>query len=340
MNLGKWGNEENGNALSKFSMDISEGTGFAVLEGNRKFQVTSSYSILIWFKSNGLPDDYAQLLSKRESTNYSYLFQIKPGGTSLEALYRAEGLSSQYGSTGAVYFELNKWNCFLSTYDGTYLRSFLNGKNAGILELLETPLKDNADIGIGGASDGSNLFKGWVDEIRYYSEPLNQEDARIAFGEGFGDLGASPKIDAPLVNAEANSTVFVSFVKNNGQLSTVSGFTNNDLEVTGGQVSGFYEHNATHYRFYVVADKKPQRIKIRIPAGSAKDDGNFSTSSAFARIQHIEPVTAAENLVGWWTFDQESNQTWETDETNDQRNGSLNSELFDSPLASSVFDRK
>ena len=100
----------------------------------------------------------------------------------------------------------------------------------------------------------------------------------------------------------------------------------------------FYEHNATHYRFYVVADKKPQRIKIRIPAGSAKDDGNFSTSSAFARIQHIEPVTAAENLVGWWTFDQESNQTWETDETNDQRNGSLNSELFDSPLASSVFE--
>ena len=130
------------------------------------------------------------------------------------------------------------------------------------MELLETPLKDNADIGIGGASDGSNIFKGWVDEIRYYSEPLNQEDATIAFGEGFGDLGANPKIDVPLVNAEANSTVFVSFVKNNGQLSTVSGFTINDLEVTGGQVSGFYEHNATHYRFYVVADKKPQRIKI------------------------------------------------------------------------------
>ena len=78
MNLGKWGNEENGNALSKFSMDISEGTGFAVLEGNRKFQVSSSYSILLWFKTNGLPDDYAQILSKRESTNYSYLFQIKP----------------------------------------------------------------------------------------------------------------------------------------------------------------------------------------------------------------------------------------------------------------------
>ena len=100
----------------------------------------------------------------------------------------------------------------------------------------------------------------------------------------------------------------------------------------------FEEYNSTHYRFNILADKTPQRIKISIPAGSAKDDGNFSTSSGFTRIQHIEPVTAAEKIVGWWTFDQESNQTWETDETNDQRNGSLNSELFDSPLASSVFE--
>ena len=80
MNLGNWGEEEDGNALSKYSMDISEGTGFAVLKETENFK-SLSYSILLWFKTNGLPDDYAQLLSKRESTNYSYLFQIKPGGT-------------------------------------------------------------------------------------------------------------------------------------------------------------------------------------------------------------------------------------------------------------------
>ena len=90
---------------------------------------------------------------------------------------------------------------------------------------------------------------------------LSSEDAVIAFGEGFGDLGASPKIDAPLVNPEANSTVFVSFVKNSGELSTVSGFTTNDLEVTGGQVSGFSEYNATHYRFYVVPTKSLNGLK-------------------------------------------------------------------------------
>ena len=107
-----WGQEKDGHALSRFSMDISTGEGFALVDANRKFQVTSSYSIMLWFKTNGLPDDYAQLLSKRESTIYSYLFQINPGGTSLEALYRATGQESQYASTGPVYLQLEPMELF------------------------------------------------------------------------------------------------------------------------------------------------------------------------------------------------------------------------------------
>ncbi len=196
------------------------------------------------------------------------------------------------------------------------LSSFLlEWKSAGILTLSDTPIKDEAALGIGGTENGSNLFKGWIDEFRFYSAPLNEDDAFLAYGEGFGDLGARPLIDAPLVNPDANSTVYVSFVKADGELSSVSNFQAGDLEVKGAEVSGFQEHNATHYRFNVVANKKPQRIKIRIPAGSAKDDGNFSTSSSLARIQHLEPVTSAKNLVGWWTFDETSDKNWESNST-------------------------
>jgi hypothetical protein len=315
MNSAKWGSEDDKNALSKYSMDVSTGEGFAVVEANRKFQVTSSYSIMLWFKTNGLPDDYSQLLSKRESTTYSYLFQINPGGSSLEALYRSIGQESQYATTGPIYFSLNQWNCFLSTYDGNYLRSYLNGKPTGIIELADTPLEDDADFGVGGSVDGSNLFKGWIDEFRFYSFPLDRDDAVKVYGEGFGDLGARPVIVAPPVNADANSTVYLSFEKSDGSLSSVSQLQASDIEVSGAELSGFQEHNDTHYRFHVVAHKKPMRIKIRIPAGSAKDDGNFSTSSGSARIQHLEPITSAKNLVGWWTFDQESNQSWESNST-------------------------
>ena len=57
-------------------------------------------------------------------------------------------------------FQTKSMELLSLTYDGTYLRSYLNGKTCGILELADTPLKDNADIGVGGSEDGSNLFKG------------------------------------------------------------------------------------------------------------------------------------------------------------------------------------
>ena len=155
-----WGSEEDGNALSRHALDVSEGNGYAVIESNRIFQITPSYSILLWFKTNGLPDDYSQLLSKRESGSYSYVFQVNPGGTSLEALYRAEGFETVYASSGKTFFKLNEWNCFLSTYDGDFLRSYINGKLAGTLNLRETPLKDNGSIGVGGGQDGSFSLKG------------------------------------------------------------------------------------------------------------------------------------------------------------------------------------
>ena len=74
-----WGEEAEGNALSRYSFDNSEAIGFGIIEANRKFQVTSSFSILFWFKTNGLTEDYSHILNKGESLNYSYLFQINPG---------------------------------------------------------------------------------------------------------------------------------------------------------------------------------------------------------------------------------------------------------------------
>ena len=153
-----------------------------------------------------------------------------------------------------------------------------------------------------------------IDELRYYSVPISSVDAKIAYGDGYGDLVQFPSLML-LVNQEGNSNSTSSFKLANGELSNVTGFDANDIEVFGGQVSGFSDFNSTHYQFNVIAEKKPQRIKITIPAGSAKDEGNFSIASGFARIQHLEPVTGAENLVGWWTFDEVSNQIWDENST-------------------------
>ena len=84
MNGSSWGQEQDGNALSKFSMDISTGEGFAILEANRKFQVTSNRTASCF---GSKPMDCQMTMHNFEQAPVYHLllsFQINPGGTSLE----------------------------------------------------------------------------------------------------------------------------------------------------------------------------------------------------------------------------------------------------------------
>jgi len=279
-----WGWEGNGTALSHYSMDLSEAQGFGYAEPNENLQVTSSFSLLLWFKTNGIPDDWSQLLGKRETLSFSYFTQINPGGESIETSFRVLGQDEQFTSTGPVGYSLDKWNCLICTYDGRQLQTFLNGKLVGSIGLTQIPEKDNGNLGIGGSPDGSNLFKGWIDEIRFYDSPLNASDALLAYGDGFGDLGASPAFSAVSSTDEENSTVLLSFLHSNGSLASVTGLSAEDFLISGASLTEFEEVNSTHYRIVIRADQKPSRMIVRVPAGCARDDGNFSVSSGSTRI--------------------------------------------------------
>ena len=113
---------------SRFSLDISDAQAFAYAESNEMLHVTDSFSLLLWFKTNGLPDDWTQILGKREQLSFSYFTQINPGGETIESSFRLSGQSSQFTSTGSVGIPLNSWNCLVSNFDGKQLLTYLNGK--------------------------------------------------------------------------------------------------------------------------------------------------------------------------------------------------------------------
>ena len=54
------------NAMSRYSLDISSGTGYAKVPSHPDLQARLGFSFMLWFKSNGQVDDYAQILSKKE----------------------------------------------------------------------------------------------------------------------------------------------------------------------------------------------------------------------------------------------------------------------------------
>ena len=112
------------NAMSKYSLDISTGTGYAKVSSHPNLQARMGFSFMLWFKSNGQVDDYAQILSKKEGTLSPYFVQVDPGGAQIRSMFR---FFSNYIDNGAFNFNPYQWHLLVSTYDGVRYISYFDG---------------------------------------------------------------------------------------------------------------------------------------------------------------------------------------------------------------------
>lgn len=69
---------------------------------------------------------------------------------------------------------LNKWNHVAATYDGYFMRIYLNGNLAGTMEVNGTYTPNSEDIMIGGQKGRAEFFGGGLDELRVWSRALSQ----------------------------------------------------------------------------------------------------------------------------------------------------------------------
>ena len=58
----------------------------------------------------------------------------------------------------------------LQPYDGERLKTYIDGVLSGSILKSDPVYVENGDLGIGGSPDGSNLFKGWIDDVRAYTK--------------------------------------------------------------------------------------------------------------------------------------------------------------------------
>ena len=115
------------------------------------------------------PEDFAQLLSKRQGTFSSYFVQIDPNGGSLKTLFRKYGT---YYDTGSIPFTPNDWHLLAASHDGEKISAYLDGKL--IYETIQNDpiFVEEGSLGIGGTADGGSLFNGWIDDLRIYGKAL------------------------------------------------------------------------------------------------------------------------------------------------------------------------
>ena len=121
----KWGSiDVNNTAISKHSLDLMNGDSYARVLAHEKLKANGVFSYLFWFKSNGQPDAYSQLLSKKKDGYSSYFVQIEPDGKSLKSIIRSFGT---YYDNGTIPFTLDEWHQLVFTFDGTTYNTFLDG---------------------------------------------------------------------------------------------------------------------------------------------------------------------------------------------------------------------
>ena len=187
-----------------------------------------------------MASDYSQILSKRDGTLSPYFIQVEQGGSGVKSLFR---FFATYFDNGTFQINPYQWHFLASTYDGEKFKTYLDGVLRGSLPKTDPVFIENGDLGIGGSPDGSNLFKGWIDDVRLYKQALSVNDIENAYGDGFGDFGPMLDVNVDLASNSSPIPVFVSFRDQAGNLVDVTDFngtdanTSTDIGITGGSIT-------------------------------------------------------------------------------------------------------
>ena len=296
----KWGSVDvNNTAVSKYSLNLMEGDSYGRALAHDKIKASDSFSYLLWFKSNGQPDSYSQLFSKKKDGYSSYFVQVEPDGKSLKTIVRSYGT---YYDNGSIPFSLDEWHQLVFTFDGTNFKTYLDGRWIGT-SALAWPIDTNeGELGVGGTADGNNLFKGWIDDVRFYKIALHSKEVEESYGNGAGDFGATPVFTLNRATSTMPVVVGLRFEDSSQNAVTVSDLNISDFQVEGGTISNL-QSSGLSYTLDLNASDKPKRIVLSIPAGSCLDDQNVSNSFGSVVVVYSDVVTKSEELVGWWTFD-------------------------------------
>jgi hypothetical protein len=175
---------------------------------------------------------------------------------------------------------LNKWNHVAATYDGYFMRIYLNGNLVGIKEITGTYTKSSKPMIIGNVDGRSEYYKGTLDEVRIWNRAISQCEIinNMKTCELNGDnnglanqisLGVYYRFNQGLLNV------------NNAAYSTVADSSGNNIQ---GRMEGFgYTGTMSNWaegKVYGICDYFPLPLLSASANGSVFQTG--STAKLFA----------------------------------------------------------
>jgi hypothetical protein len=158
--------------------------------------LTSGMTIEAWVKPTALTG-WRSVIMKESSNGLSYAIYANDNDPKPAAYVRIAGQSRSDGAGGTAILPTNAWTHLAATYDGSNLRVYVNGVEAGITPVSGLPVTSSLPLRIGGNAAWGEFFKGVIDEVRVYNRTLSVNEIVNDMNTPVDSIVKSP---APPVN--------------------------------------------------------------------------------------------------------------------------------------------
>jgi hypothetical protein len=267
---------------SLYSMDFS-GSGDKIQTGLTPPLGDSSRSISLWF--------YTSNSSSHNMCGYGAASQVS-GHNGFDILTTTNNYvgTHLYGTAiiaGGTY-NLNAWNHYVITYDGTTLQGYLNGVavDSNNTEVVNTLSTNNFIIGE-GVYTGFNGFSGKIDEVAIFNRALDSTEIAALYG------GTSPNIyPSNLMASNLNPIAYYPLgeqAQNSGKLPDTS---TNEWQFPNGVLQD-----------YVMDFNGGDNISSSLSLNGAS---SFTVSVWF----NPTTLSGSKYILGQWQDGDQSNSTW------------------------------
>jgi hypothetical protein len=195
-------NEGTGTALTDFSGNGNNGTlangptwttagkygGALSFDGSNdivnindsaSLDLTTGMTIEAWVRPT-TGTNWRTILMKERPGNITYGLYANTSSPSRPAVELATNASSSNGEVrGAAQLATNSWSHVAATFDGSFLRLYVNGNQVGSLPAGGSIITSSNALRIGGNTIWGEYFRGQIDDVRIYNEALTQAQIQL-----------------------------------------------------------------------------------------------------------------------------------------------------------------
>jgi RHS repeat-associated protein len=301
----------------------------------------TNFTLEAWVYPTALPNTptywRTAILKAHNNDNLAYGLYAQDNGAYSAGRVNAGG--SETATTNTTSLPLNAWTHLATTYDGAFLKLYVNGALVGNRTKTGAIVTSANPLWIGGNDPWNEFFTGLIDEASLYNRALSSNEvAAIHCAGSAGKCIPPPTIITPPANrlAQVGDTVVISAVASglppltyqwyfNGT-NVLSGATNTTLTLNNVQTnnSGGYSVVVSNHGGSVTSITATLTVRLCFEAVDVAlviDRSGSMTEPAGSGLTRIEAArTACSNFVQSMSFgsDQAALVTFATDVTTNQ----------------------